>query len=50
MNVLGEIAIDSPQFFGVDSIAASSRLLAVSYSSQFVVLSVKVSLEGFSRG
>ena len=48
MNVLGDIGIDSLQFFGVNWIAASSRLFAVPDSSQFVVLGVKVSFEGFS--
>src|SRR6516225_293545 len=48
MNVLGYIGIDSLQFFGVNWIAASSRLFAVPDSSQFVVLGVKVSFEGFS--
>jgi DNA-binding transcriptional LysR family regulator len=48
MNVLGDIGIDSLQFFGVNWIAASSRLFAVLDSSQFVVLGLKVSFEGFS--
>src|ERR1700739_2767812 len=50
MNVLREIGIDFSQFLGVDSIAASSRNLDISDSTQFVILLVKVSLECFSRG
>jgi hypothetical protein len=50
MNVLRKIGIDSPQSFGVDSIAASSRNFAIPDSSQFVILVVKVSLKGFSCG
>jgi len=48
MNVLGDIGIDPPQSFGVDSIAAASRNFAVLDPAQFVVLGVKVSFEGFS--
>ena len=48
MNVLREIGIDSSQRLGVDSIAASSRNFGVPVSAEFVILGVKVSLEGFS--
>jgi hypothetical protein len=49
VNVLGDIRIDSPQPFSVDTIATSFRSFVVPNSAQLVVLGVKVSLEGFSR-
>ena len=49
MNVLREIGINSPQRLGIESIAASSRSFVVPESAQFIILGVKVSLEGFSR-
>src|SRR5260370_28494052 len=49
MNVLGEIAIDFPQFLGVDWISAAPWLFAVPDSAQFVILGVTVTLDGFSR-
>ena len=50
MNVLRDVAINVPQPFGVGPIPTSTRHLAVLDSAQFVILSVKVSLECFSRG
>src|SRR5215475_11960758 len=49
MNVLREIGVDSSQRMCIDSIAASSRNFGVPVSAQFVILRVKVSLEGFPR-
>src|SRR5215467_13189451 len=49
MNVLREIGIDSSQSMGIDSIAASFRNFGVPVSAQFVILRVKISLEGFPR-
>jgi Archaeal/vacuolar-type H+-ATPase subunit A len=50
MNVLRDVAINFPQPFGVGPIPMSTRHLAVLDSAQFVILSVKVSLECLSRG
>jgi hypothetical protein len=42
VNVLGDVGIDSLQFFGEEFITASCWLFAVLDSAQFVVLFVKV--------